>query len=66
MRRREFLYGSPLLLLGARTVCARPTPSQAAPKGPDLKDELSASEIEIVNNSMMARDVDNFFGKGFS
>jgi hypothetical protein len=41
-------------------------PPQTAPKGPDLKEELSTAELEIVNKSAMAKDVDNFFGKGFS
>jgi hypothetical protein len=66
MRRREFLSGSPFLLIGARFACARPLQSQAVPRGPDLREELSASETEIVNNSLMAKDLDNFFGKGFS
>ncbi len=66
MRRREFINGSPLLLFGARPVCASSWQSQAAPKGPDLKEELSPTETETVNNSVMAKDLDNFFGKGFS
>ena len=66
MRRREFLGSSPLFFFGARFACARPLQSQTAPKGPDLKEELSAAEIEIVNKSAMAKDLDNFFGKGFS
>jgi hypothetical protein len=66
MRRREFLGSSPLFFLGARFACARPLWSQTAPKGPDLREELSTAEIEIVNKSAMAKDVDNFFGKGFS
>jgi hypothetical protein len=41
-------------------------PPQTAPKRPDLKEELSTAELEIVNKSAMAKDVDNFFGKGFS
>jgi hypothetical protein len=66
MHRREFLSSSPLLLSGARFACARPLQSQAVPSGPDLKEELSGSELETVNNSVMAKDLDNFFGKGFS
>jgi hypothetical protein len=65
MRRREFLASSPLLVLGSGFSPARPSP-QAAPKGPDLREQLSAGEMEIVNRSAMARDLDNFFGKGFS
>jgi hypothetical protein len=66
MRRREFLGGAPLLLFGARFDCASPLQSQAVPRGPDLREELSTSEIETVSNSVMAKDLDNFFGKGFS
>lgn len=66
MRRREFIGVPPLLLCGARIACARPLQSQAAPKGPDLREELSASEAEIADKSVMAKDLDNFFGKGFS
>ncbi len=66
MRRREFLISSPLLLSGTRLACARSFQLQAAPRGPDLREELSASELETVNKSVMAKDLDNFFGKGFS
>ena len=66
MRRREFLSASPLLLSGTRFACARPLQSRVAPRGPDLREELSTSELEIVNSSVMAKDLDNFFGKGFS
>jgi hypothetical protein len=66
MRRREFLGTSALLLFEAPLACARPSQSQAALKSSDLRDELSAAEIEIVNRSAMAKDLDNFFGKGFS
>ncbi len=66
MRRREFLGGSPLLLFGVRCACARPSQSQVAPQGRDLKEELSASESETVDKSAMAKDLDNFYGKGFS
>ena len=66
MRRRAFLGTSAFLVFGARAVCARRSQSQSAPKGPDLREELSAAEIETVNRSAMAKDLDNFFGKGFS
>lgn len=66
MRRREFLGGSTLLLSGAPFVCACPFQSQPVPRGTDLREELSASEIETVGISAMAKDLDNFFGKGFS
>jgi hypothetical protein len=66
MRRRKFLGVSPFYLLGAQYACARQIQSQAVPGTPELREELSASEIESVSNSVMAKDLDNFFGKGFS
>ena len=65
MRRREFLGGSALLLCNAPFALARPKPSRTAPEGPELREELSDEEIETVNQSVMAQDVDNFFGKGY-
>jgi hypothetical protein len=58
MRRREFLGSAPVFILGAA--------QGTAPRGPDLPEQLSAEEVEIVNKSVMAKDVENFFGKGFS
>jgi hypothetical protein len=66
MRRREFLGGSTLLLSGTPFARACPFQSQPARRGTDLREELSASEVEIVGNSAMAKELDNFFGKGFS
>ena len=66
MRRREFLGSTPLIFLGARFASARTSQQQTTPRGPDLREELSAEEIEIVKMSPMAKDVDNFFGKGYS
>jgi hypothetical protein len=66
MRRREFLSGSTLAILGAPLAMASPLQSQTTPKGPELRDELSVAEIENVNKSIMAGDMDNFFGKGYN
>jgi len=66
MRRREFLGTSAFLLFDARVAAARASQAPATPRGPDLREELSAVEMEIVDKSVMARDLDNYFGKGFS
>jgi len=63
--RRDLLALSPFFLLGIHAAGAQVAPPQA-PKGPDLKEELTAAEIEIVRNSAMARDLENFFGEGYS
>jgi hypothetical protein len=66
MLRREFLASSSLLLLSAGSLKAVPFPLQTAPKGSSLGEELSPAELEIVNNSIMAMDVDAYLGKGYS
>ena len=35
-------------------------------KGPELPEELTPAEMEVVNRSEMAKDIANFFGKGYS
>ncbi len=65
--RREFLGSSSFLFLGSGYLEAFTFLSQTkTPKGPDLSEELSPAELKIVNNSIMATDIDNFWGKGYS
>jgi hypothetical protein len=64
--RRDFLASSSLLFLTAGCLKAFPLPSQTAPRGSDLTEELSPVELEIVRQSIMARDLENFWGKGYS
>jgi hypothetical protein len=64
--RREFLTSSSLLLVGAGSFSASALFSQTAPRGPDLREELNPAELEIVNSSIMAKDMDNFWHKGYS
>lgn len=66
IRRRQFLASSSIMLIGAPFLAPFPLVQQNPPRGPDLPEELSPAEAEIVNNSAMARDVANFFGKGYS
>jgi hypothetical protein len=66
MLRREFLTSSSFLLLGAASLKASALPSQAAPRGSDLSEELNPAELAMVNESSMARDMDNFWHKGYS
>ena len=66
VQRRAFLTSTPLLILGAGALKAFPFASQGAQKSAELTEELSASELEAVNKSIMSRDMDNFWGKGFS
>lgn len=65
MHRRRFLASSSLMMLGVPFLSASALPGQNI-KGPDLPEELSPQEKEIVAGSAMANDVGNFFGKGYS
>ena len=65
MRRRKFLASTSLLLLSAGSLTASPFSSQSAIRVPELPEELNPGEAEIVKNSIMARDIDNFWGKGY-
>ena len=66
MLRREFLASSSFLLLSAASLKASALPSKAAPRGSDLREGLNPTELVMVNSSIMARDMDNFWHKGYS
>jgi hypothetical protein len=65
MHRRQFLQSSRSLFLGAGFGLAVPW-EQAAGRRPELTDQLSPEEMALVGKSVMAKDLDNYFGKGFS
>ena len=64
--RRQFVASSSFLMLGVGCLDALQVALQAPLKGVDLKEELTPGEVELVNHSTMAKDLDNFFGKGYS
>jgi hypothetical protein len=66
MRRREFLASTSLLLLSAGSLKASPFSPQGAIRGPEVREDLNPAEAESVKNSIMARDMENFWGKGYS
>jgi len=66
VQRRAFLTATPLLIWSAGALNALPFTSQNAPKGPELSEKLSPSELEIANKSVMSRDMENFWGKEYS
>jgi hypothetical protein len=65
MPRRDFLTSSSLLLVGTGCFSASNLFSQTAPRGPDLKEELSPAEMEIANKSIMAKDMDAYWHKDY-
>ena len=66
IQRRAFLASTPFLMLGVGQLRAFQFSSPDAPKGPELSEELNPSELEIVDKSGMSRDMENFWGKGYS
>ncbi len=66
LRRREFLSSASLLFTG----CCLPALASVRWSAPqtksDLLEELTSSELEAVKKSSMARDLDGYFGKGYS
>jgi hypothetical protein len=65
IRRRAFLASSSFMLLGAASLQAYSLALQATPNGPDLSDELSPEELELVKPSVMSEDMQNFWHKGY-
>jgi len=69
-QRRNFLLSSSILLLG--TSCLKSsllhaqTASADSPSGPDLSETLSPEETELVKQSVMSEDMQNFWHKGYS
>ena len=66
IERRKFLASTSLMLLGAEILTASPFSPQSAIKGSELREDLNPSEAEVVKHSIMAKDMQNFWGKGFS
>jgi hypothetical protein len=64
--RRDFLLSSSLMLLGAGSLGASVLQSKDSPKGPDLSESLSEAELEMASHSAIAKDMDNYWHKGYS
>lgn len=67
MPRREFIASASLLVLGERLTGMSPFSSPLFAQATlELKEELTAEELKIVEGSIMAQDLKNYFGKGYS
>lgn len=66
LRRRDFLACSSFLVLGAGFLDASSISSQVTPRGPELPEELSRDELEIVMSSVMGTDFESYFEQGYS
>lgn len=66
MPRREFLSSGSLGITGSCLLSLFPCRLEALQAAPDLPRELTSSELESVEKSALARDLENYFGKGYS
>ena len=64
--RREFIAGSSLALLGSGLFDSLLFASPTSTTKPQLLEELTSEERELVSRSTMAQDLENYFGKGYS
>jgi hypothetical protein len=66
MLRRKFLFSSSLVFFGAGALKSFSFDSQMKPGRPVLREDLSPEELKAVSRSIMAADMENFWGKGYS
>lgn len=66
MPRREFIASASFLVLGGRLFGMSPLSLQSAQVAQELKEELTPEELKIVERSVMAKDLKNYFHKGYS
>ena len=66
MPRREFIASASFLVLGERLFGMSPFSSQPAQAPQELKKELTPEELKTVEKSIMAKDLNNYFIKGYS
>ena len=64
MPRREFIASASFLAIGAQLFGMSPFSSQSAQAPRELKEELT--ELKIVERSIMAKNLKNYFGEGYS
>ena len=66
MPRREFIASASFLALGGQLFGMSPLSLQSAPVTQELKEELTPEELKIVERSIIAKDLKNYFHEGYS
>ncbi len=66
MPRREFIASASFLALGGQLFGMSPFSSQSVQAPQELREELTPEELEIAEGSIMAKDLKNYFIKGYS
>ena len=66
MARRKFITSASFLMLGGGLLGTPVYSSKSIQAHQELKDELTSNELKIVNSSVMAQDLDNYFEDDYS
>jgi len=66
MPRREFIASASIFVLGGRLFGMSPHVPQSSQETQELKEELTPEELKLVNDSVMAQDLSNYFHKDYS
>lgn len=64
--RRRFISSASSLVLGGCALSLAPMKLIAAQEKLKLSEELTPEELKLVEQSVMAQDIPNYFGKGYS
>ncbi len=64
--RRTFIASVPLFLFGGRLLGVSELSLSSAQIPPQLPEDLTPEELTLVENSVMAKDLKNYFGQGYS
>ncbi len=64
--RRDFVSSIPGILIGAGLLNKSAYPCAEIQEKPELKEELTPEELKWVEQSSMAKDINNYFGEGYS
>jgi hypothetical protein len=66
LSRRGFISSASGLMLGSCFLGLLPIKLSAALKAQETIEELTPEELKFVEQSVMAADLENYFGKGYS
>jgi C_GCAxxG_C_C family probable redox protein len=64
--RRDFVSSIPGILIGAGFLSKTAYACPDLQEKPELKEELTPEELKWVEQSLMAKDITNYFGEGYS
>lgn len=64
--RRDFISSVPGILIGAGLLSQPAYSCTDFQEKPELKEELTQEELKWVEQSSMAKDINNYFGEGYS